>query len=229
MNENRINSIGFDRWNVSMTFIYIMEKFCIHFQRQNGFWLTVQVFQGFFSKQNEDRIKPLSSDAAIFAVEHVDLNNAGIARVRWWRRLRSTTNVANARAETIWKIGNKQQWQYFSLCVDCHLPSRLRTCELWVEKGMLWRWTATEIDGNDNDDGASCKKKKNEKIIISRRRRRTWSCRKLFYKWKWCNIPQYRWTKIPSAINGRNLFRTFVASSEMKRPTKKSARSSRWQ
>lgn len=117
-----------------------MEKFCIHFQPANGFWLTVQVF--LFFVRNKDKIKRFAffgwcwccgcccryyvSSMFFFAV-HVDSNNA-VARLpdshSSWTAKHDKCD-ANTRASRIhlknWE--HKRQWQFLSLCVNCHLPT----------------------------------------------------------------------------------------------------------
>lgn len=160
----------------------------MHFQRQNGFWLTVQVFLTFFFREKERQNKtvrflwllPLSMlRDAIFAVAHRWFEQCRwmFARLAYRSGLRSTTN---ARASTIhlknWEPTN-QQWQYFPHCVNCHLPSCLRTGS---REGVLHRRVATSIErqrqwwwskraGNSEKCGTN-KKKKSVK----------WSCRNHF-------------------------------------------------
>lgn len=185
-----------------MTFIYIMEKFCIHFQRQNGFWLTVQVFHGFFS-----RAKWRQNRTAFFGCCHF-CGGACWIKQCWNRTGAVTTTTTTAkhdkRCERASRIHLKN-WErttmaiFLSLCGLSFAESIANVRTVSGERDALSLSSNWEINGNDNHGGASCERKKYEKIIISRRRRRSrrrpWSCRKLFYKWKWCNIPQYRWTK----------------------------------
>lgn len=221
----------------------------MHFQRQNGFWLTVQVFLTFFFVVVRKKDKIIRFDffgccrcrccaMPFLRWRTVDSNNAVVrlpdSRIDLDCEARPTmrTRLYNPFE----KLGTNQPTMAVFLSL----------CELsFAELPANWQQRRGASSSSSNEHRASTammveqarkqqRKKWNESV--------KWSCRNhftnengvifssrnnIFFRWSWIDEPK----NLPSAIIYQlqiYIFRTFVARG-MKRPRGKSSRSNRWQ